>query len=220
MMVSSTARRGAAASPAATGCPYRLKRIGRKFLAKRLTSARSASGKRTQVCIEGAELIVTQWSHSFRGPVAGLKSHKNGPFCQQRLRLGHREQEGSRFNTDCTIHSSPFSERGEARMNVSLLEPSSSSNNSSNADGCLTWPQQASTQVIFSVAPTFTCFTALSDEGTQGLAHSDPQVCTFIDSCAQSPCQAFEGGSHICGPCAEPRQEGPDLGGRNLEIKM
>lgn len=71
----------------------------------------------------------------------------------------------------------------------------------------------------FSVAPTFTCFTALGDEGAQGLAHSDPQVWAFTDSCAQSPGQAFEGGSHICGSYAEPRQEGPDLGGRDLEIK-
>lgn len=72
---------------------------------------------------------------------------------------------------------------------------------------------------VISVASTLTCLTALSDEGAQGLAHSDPQVWAFTDSCAQSPCQAFEGDSHICGPCAEPRQEGPDLGGRNVGIK-
>lgn len=65
-----------------------------------------------------------------------------------------------------------------------------------------------------------TCFTALGDESAQGLAHSDPQVWALINGCAQCPGQAFEGGSYICGPCAESRQKGPDLGGRNLEIKV
>lgn len=60
--------------------------------------------------------------------------------------------------------------------------------------------------------PTCTCFTALGDEGAQGLAHSDPQVWALTDGCAQCPRQPFEGGGHVCRPRAEPRQEGPDLG--------
>ena len=49
------------------------------------------------------------------------------------------------------------------------------------------------------------------DEAAQGLAHGDPQVWALADGRAQSPCQPFEGGGNVCGPCAEPRQEGPDL---------
>lgn len=74
-MVSSTARRGAGVSPAVTGCPYRLKRIGRKFLAKRLTSARSASGRRTKVGIKEAGIHpapkatgAAAQRHPFKGP--------------------------------------------------------------------------------------------------------------------------------------------------------
>lgn len=95
-MVSSTARRGAGVSPAAAGCPYRLNRMGRKFLAKRLTSARSASGRKIKVCTKGAEHDPTSMatgaaaqSHSFGGPVMGPEVW--GPLGQERLRPEHRE---------------------------------------------------------------------------------------------------------------------------------
>lgn len=71
---------------------------------------------------------------------------------------------------------------------------------------------QPSSHQLLTAEPTRTCFAALGDEGAQGLAHSDPQVWALTDGCAQRPCQPSEGGSHICWPRAEPRQEGPDLG--------
>lgn len=59
--------------------------------------------------------------------------------------------------------------------------------------------------------PTRTCLTALGDESAQGLAHRDPQVWALAEGGAQRPRQSFKGGGHICGPRAEPGQEGPDL---------
>lgn len=63
------------------------------------------------------------------------------------------------------------------------------------------------------LGPIHTRLTALGDEGAQGLAHSDPQVWALTDGRAQCPRQPFEGGGHVRGLRAEPRQEGPDLGG-------
>lgn len=80
-------------------------------------------------------------------------------------------------------------------------------------------PSQPSSHQPRTPEPTRTCLTALGDESAQGLAHRDPQVWALADGCAQCPRQPFKGGSYICGPRAEPRQEGPDLGREGMVNK-